>query len=523
MADPSFDYVIVGAGSAGCAVAGRLSEDPAISVLVLEAGGKDRSLNIKIPAAFSKQFKTKLDWDHSTGPEPHLDDRELFVPRGKSLGGSSSMNAMMHVRGRPLDYEGWREAGCEGWGWEDVLPYFRRMENDERHGATEVHGDGGPVNVAQQVSPRPVTKRFLEASQAAGIPFNDDINSPEQDGVGMTSVTQKGGKRWSAADAYLRPAMKRPNVTVQPNAEVLGIGVEDGRAATVRWRDKRGREQVARASGEVILSAGAIGSPQLLMLSGIGPADHLAELGIDTVADSPGVGDNLQDHPFFLTCFRCTENEDLADELAQTREQLVEAEVANAENDELRGLLGINKDELSGFGFTPVAARVVTRTPSLVNATVGVNAGSGDGIEVDDAVIAADGLVGRVSQVTSTSAQVQLITDPRNGVSVTVAEPNGPQGIVSATAGEPDELILEFFSNDDEVSDDQFVVTAGWSDPTTGLSSAYPRGIAVGAVTEASTGDVDFQQVTVDPFVDFQELTYVEVLTGGPERPGVDP
>lgn len=217
------------------------------------------------------------------------------------------------------------------------------------------------------------------------------------------------------------------------------------------------------------------------------------------------------------------ENEELSEELAETREQLVEAELANAENDELRGLLGINKDELQGFGFEPVAARVIKRTPSLVNATVGINAGSGDGIGVDDTVIAADGLVGRISSVTSTSAQVQLITDSRNGVSVAVAEPGGPQGIVSATAGEPDELILEFFSNDDEVSEDQFVVTAGWSDPTTGLSSAYPRGIAVGAVTETSTGDVDFQQVTVDPFVDFQELTYVQILTGGPERPGIDP
>lgn len=313
MADQSFDYVVVGAGSAGCAVAGRLSEDPEVSVLVLEAGGRDRSPNVRIPAAFSKQFKTKLDWDHATGPEPHLDGRELYVPRGRSLGGSSSMNAMMYVRGRPLDYEGWREAGCEGWGWDDVLPVFRRMENDERHGATEVHGAGGPVNVAQQVSPRPATRRFVEAAQAAGIPFNDDINSPEQDGVGMTSVTQKGGRRWSAADAYLKPAMRRPNVTVQTNAEVLGVEIEDGRAAGVRWRDKRGRETLSRARGEIVLSAGAIGSPQLLMLSGIGPADHLAELGIDTVVESPGVGDNLQDHPFFLTCFRCTENEDLAD------------------------------------------------------------------------------------------------------------------------------------------------------------------------------------------------------------------
>ncbi len=217
------------------------------------------------------------------------------------------------------------------------------------------------------------------------------------------------------------------------------------------------------------------------------------------------------------------ENEDLKEELAEVREKLAEAESANAENDELRGLLDIDKDELAGFGFKPVTTRVVLRTPSLVNATVGVDAGSADGVEVDDAVIAADGLVGRVSQATSTSAQVQLITDPRNGVSVAVAEPNGPQGIVSATAGEQDELTLEFFSNEDEVSDGQQVVTAGWSDPTTGLSSAYPRGIAVGAVTETSSGDVDFQQVTVEPFVDFQELTFVQILTGGPERPGIDP
>ena len=162
-------------------------------MLVLEAGGRDRSPNIKIPAAFPKQFKTKLDWDLSTGPEPHLDGRELYVPRGKSLGGSSSMNAMMYVRGRPLDYEGWAGGGADGWGWDDVLPVFKRMENDERHGATEVHGAGGPVNVAQQVTPRPLTRRFIDAAQKAGVPFNDDINSPEQDGVGWTSVTQKNG------------------------------------------------------------------------------------------------------------------------------------------------------------------------------------------------------------------------------------------------------------------------------------------------------------------------------------------
>jgi rod shape-determining protein MreC len=216
------------------------------------------------------------------------------------------------------------------------------------------------------------------------------------------------------------------------------------------------------------------------------------------------------------------ENEDLKAELAEVRTRLAGAEMAKAENEELRGLLDLDKDELAGYGFQPVTARVVTRTPSLVNATVGVNAGSADGVEVDDAVVAADGLVGRVTAVTSTSAQVQLITDPRNGVSVAVAEPDGPKGIVSATAGDPEELALEFFSNEDEVSDDQYVVTAGWADPATGLSSAYPPNIAVGAITETSSGEFDFQQVTVDPFVDFQDLTHVQILTGGPDRPGVD-
>ena len=208
--EEAFDYVIVGAGSAGCAVAARLSEDPGASVLVLEAGGKDRSPNIKLPAAFSKQFRTKLDWDYSTGPEPHLDDRELYVPRGKSLGGCSSMNAMMWVRGRPLDFDGWREAGCPGWGYDDVLPYFKRMENYE-DGDSGWHGSGGPVNVTKNVpTPRPLTHRFMEAAQRAGIPVNPDINSPEQDGVAMTPVTQRNGRRWSSADALPAPGDEAP-------------------------------------------------------------------------------------------------------------------------------------------------------------------------------------------------------------------------------------------------------------------------------------------------------------------------
>ena len=308
-----FDYVVVGAGSAGCVVASRLSEDPNSTVLVLEAGRRDRSPNIKIPAAFAKQFRTKLDWDHSSGPEPHLHDRELYVPRGKSLGGSSSMNAMMWVRGRPLDYDGWLESGCEGWGYSDVLPLFRAMENDEEHGATEIHGAGGPVNVAKQTSPRRLTARLLGAAQAAGIPHNTDINSPEQDGVSMTPLSQRGGRRWSAADAYLRPAARRRNLTIESGASVRGIDIGYGRASAVRWRDRRGREQVARARREVVLCAGAIASPQLLMLSGVGPPDHLAEHGIEALVESPGVGENLQDHPFFTLCFESKLNEDLAD------------------------------------------------------------------------------------------------------------------------------------------------------------------------------------------------------------------
>jgi len=216
------------------------------------------------------------------------------------------------------------------------------------------------------------------------------------------------------------------------------------------------------------------------------------------------------------------ENEDLKEELAEVRAELVDAQVAEAENEELRGLLDLEKDELASFGYKPVTARIITRTPSLVNQTVGVNAGSADGVEVDDVVVAADGLVGRVSQVLSGSAEVQLITDPRNGVSLSVAESDGAQGIATATAGDTDELTLQFFSNAEEVTQDAYVVTAGWADAATELASVYPPGIPVGTVTETTSGDAEFQEMTVEPFVDFQELNHVQVLTGGPKRPGVD-
>jgi choline dehydrogenase-like flavoprotein len=290
------DYVIVGAGSAGCVLANRLSEDPAVRVLLIEAGGRDRHPNIKIPAAFAKQFKTKLDWDLATEPEPHCDNRSLYIPRGKGLGGSSSMNAMLYVRGNPLDYEGWVEAGATGWGWEDVLPYFLKAEDNER-GASDYHATGGPLRVEDERSPRPLTGRFLAACAAAGIPHVDDYNGPEQDGAALVQVTQRGGRRWSAADAYLRPALKRPNLEVVTRALVAGLEIEGGAVRGVRYSRRRGGAQVARAGREVILSAGTIGSPQLLLLSGVGPGDQLRQLGMPVACDLP-VGENLQDHPY---------------------------------------------------------------------------------------------------------------------------------------------------------------------------------------------------------------------------------
>jgi choline dehydrogenase len=292
-----YDYVIVGAGSAGCVLANRLSEDPSVNVLLLEAGGKDRSLKIKIPAAFPEQFHTKLDWDYATEPEPHVDQRSLYIPRGKALGGSSSMNAMLYVRGRPFDYDSWEAQGAPGWGYKDVLPYFIKSENNVR-GASEYHGAGGPLQVSEQRSPRPLNRRLLEASEAAGIPRIADYNGPEQDGASMFQVTQKDGKRFSAADGYLRPAMTRPNLEVRTGVTVLGIELEGTRAVGVRLRKGRSGAEVVRAGREVLLSAGAIGSPQLLLLSGIGPGEDLQQSGIGVRHALPGVGLNLQDHPF---------------------------------------------------------------------------------------------------------------------------------------------------------------------------------------------------------------------------------
>jgi len=303
-----YDYVIVGAGSAGSVLASRLSEDGS-RVLLLEAGGADRHPGIKIPAAFAKQFKSARDWDFASGPEPGCEERELYVPRGKVLGGSSSINAMLWVRGSALDYDGWARSGCEGWAWEEILPYFRRAE------AAEWTGDGGgPVKVTRLRSPSLLSKRFVAAAAAAAdVPAGIDYNDGRPEGSALVQVTQCRGRRWSAADAYLHPASDRPNLTVLPRSHVTRIGLQAGRAVSVRYRDRRGVERSVRAEREVLLSAGAIGSPQLLMLSGIGPATELEAVGVSPVHDLPGVGRNLQDHPYVTVVYESAIGRSLLD------------------------------------------------------------------------------------------------------------------------------------------------------------------------------------------------------------------
>jgi len=291
-----YDYVIVGAGSAGCVLALRLSEDPSTRVLLIEAGPPDDADEIHIPAALNLLFQTTYDWDFRTVPQERAAGRVIYWPRGRMLGGSSSMNAMIYIRGSRYDYDTWRdEYGCSGWGYDDLMPYFRRAECNSR-GADAYHGGTGPLAVSDLAYQSPLNKAFVAAARECGLPANEDFNGAQQDGSGFYQVTQKDGRRCSAADAYLRPAMTRPNLEVLTDARVTQIVVEGGRAAGVRYL-LRGNEETAYAQGEVILSAGAIGSPQLLMVSGIGPADHLRETGIPVLVDSPGVGANLSDHP----------------------------------------------------------------------------------------------------------------------------------------------------------------------------------------------------------------------------------
>ena len=291
-----YDYVIVGAGSAGCVLAARLTENPATRVLLLEAGPPDDADEIHMPAALNLLFQSTYDWNYHTVPQERAAGRSVYWPRGRTLGGSSSINAMIYVRGSRYDYDTWRdEYGCEGWGYTDLLPYFLRAEGNSR-GASAFHGASGPLSVQDQRHSSPLTTAFVDAARQSGLEANDDFNGPRQDGAGFYQVTQRGGRRWSAADAYLHPASGRPNLTVQTDALVTGLAMAGGRAAGVHYL-RQGVSETARAEGEVILAAGAIGSPQLLMLSGIGPADDLRSHDIVVLADSPGVGANLSDHP----------------------------------------------------------------------------------------------------------------------------------------------------------------------------------------------------------------------------------
>ena len=291
----SFDYIIVGAGSAGCVLASRLTEDGRSSVLVLEYGGSDRSIFIQMPAALSIPMNSKTyNWGYWSEPEPHLGARRLACPRGKVLGGSSSINGMVYVRGHPLDFERWEEEGAKGWGYQRVLPYFRRAESF-RGPADAYRGDSGPVATSHGRKWNPLYEAFIEAGRQAGYAVSADLNGERQEGFGPLDMTVRDGVRSSTANAYLRPAMKRPNLKVVTRALATEIAFDGRRAAGVHYR-RDGREQKASARREVILCGGPINSPQLLKLSGVGPAAELRALGIDVVADRPGVGENLQDH-----------------------------------------------------------------------------------------------------------------------------------------------------------------------------------------------------------------------------------
>ena len=298
------DYVIVGAGSAGCVMAARLSEDPDVTVTLIEAGGPDRHPLIHVPAGFARMTKGIASWGWSTVPQRHLNGRVLRYTQARVLGGGSSINAQIYTRGHAADYDGWARKGCEGWSYREVLPYFKRAE-DNRRFDDDYHARGGPLGVSDPAAPLPICEAWFEAAQALGIPFNPDFNGARQEGVGYYQLTQRNARRSSAATAYLAPIRRRRNLTVRTGVRVLRIAVERGRATGVEIA-AGGSVETVRAEREVIVSGGAVGSPKLLLHSGIGPAEHLKDMQIPVVHDLPGVGSNLHDHLNLFTIWECT-------------------------------------------------------------------------------------------------------------------------------------------------------------------------------------------------------------------------
>ena len=303
----TYDFIVTGAGSAGCVLAARLSEDGRYRVLLLEAGGNDNHFWIHVPMGYAKTFvDPRINWMFESEPEKELQGRTMYQPRGKVLGGTSSINGMIYMRGNAADYDQWRQLGNEGWSYDDVLPYFRKAEDNER-GANEFHGVGGPLRVSNQPYNWEIAQALLAACTQAGIPETPDFNGATQEGCGYYQTTTNNKRRWSTAAAYLKPARNRPNLVVKTKAHATRLLFDNGRAVGVEFETPRGRER-AMAGREVIVSGGAFGSPQLLLLSGLGPAQHLQDMGVAVVKDMPGVGSNLQDHFNTYCTYRISRN-----------------------------------------------------------------------------------------------------------------------------------------------------------------------------------------------------------------------